>query len=67
MHDVLVLYSCPVPANTPMESNGQGRGAWSSLVKQIKANLNFYGSLIVAILSGREFQYFIVLGKKEYL
>ena len=32
-----------------------------------KANLNFCGSLIVAILSGSEFQSFIVLGKKEYL
>ena len=28
--------------------------------------MNFFGSLIVAILSGSEFQYFIVLGKKEY-
>ena len=44
-----------------MESNGQGWGAC------VKANLNLCGSLIVAILSGREFQSFIVLGKKEYL
>ena len=32
-----------------------------------KANLNLCGSLIVAILSGSEFQYVIVLGKKDYL
>ena len=51
-----------------MESNGQGWGAWSSLVEMCyKANLNLCGSLIVAILSGSEFQSFIVLGKKEYL
>ena len=37
---------------------------WS---KCAKANLNLCGSLIVAILSGSEFQSFIVLGKKEYL
>ena len=35
--------------------------------KCVKAKLNFCGSLIVAILSGSEFQSFIVLGKKEYL
>ena len=35
--------------------------------KCAKANLNLCGSLIVAILSGSEFQSFIVLGKKEYL
>ena len=33
--------------------------------KCVKANLNLCGSLIVAILSGSEFQYFFVLGKKE--
>ena len=49
----LVLYY--VLANTPMES------------KCVKANLNFCGSLIVAILSGSEFQSFIVLGKTEFL
>ena len=27
------LVLCLVLANTPMESNGQGRGAWSSLFK----------------------------------
>ena len=50
-----------------MGSNRQGWGAWSSLVKCVKYNLNLCGSLIVAILSGNEFQYFIVLGKKEYV
>ena len=50
-----------VLANTPMESN-----VWISR-NVLKANLNSCGSLIVAILSGSEFQYFIVLGKKEYL
>ena len=45
------------------------RGGAHGLVlsKCVKANLNFCGSLIVAILSGGELQYFIVLGKKEYL
>ena len=33
----------------------------------LKPNLNFCGSVIVAILFGSEFQYFIVLGKNEYL
>ena len=37
------------------------------LSKCVKANLNLCGSLIVAILSGSEFQSVIVLGKKEYL
>ena len=46
-----------------MESNGQGWDTWSSLVEM----WNFCGSLIVAILSGSEFQLFIVLGKNEYL
>ena len=42
--------------------------AWSSLVEMcVKANLNFCGPLIVAILSGSEFQSFIVLGKKLYV
>ena len=53
-------------ANTPMESNGQGWGAWS-WSKCVEANLNFCGSLIVAILSGSEFQSITVLGKKKYL
>ena len=35
--------------------------------KRVKANLNFCVSLYIAILSGSEFQYFIVLGKNEYL
>ena len=65
------LLSCLVKilANTPKESNGQGWSAWStSLVEMcFKANLNFCGSLIVAMLSGSEFQSFIVQGKKEYL
>ena len=46
-----------------MESSGQGWGAWS---KCVKANLNLAGSIIVACLSGSEFQSVIVLGKKEY-
>ena len=32
--------------------------------KYVKANLNFGGSLTVAILCGSEFQYVIVLGTK---
>ena len=50
-----------------MESNGQGRGAWSNLVEMWgKANLNFCGSLKVAILAGSELQYFVVRDE-EYL
>ena len=33
----------------------------------LKANFNFRGSLIVAILSGGEFHSFIVVGRNEYL
>ena len=43
-------------------------GVWSSLVEMCyKANLNFCGPLIMAILSGSELQSFIVLGKKLYV
>ena len=38
----------------------------TSCLVEILANTHM-GSLIVAILSGRKFQYFIVLGKKEDL
>ena len=37
---------------TYKESNGQGWSAWCNLVEMCKANLNFCGSLIVAILCG---------------
>ena len=45
------------------------RGGAHGLVysKCVKANLNLCGSLIVASLSGSEFQSFIVLRKKDYL
>ena len=44
-------------------TNCQGRGSWCHLVleKKCKANLNVCGSLIVAILSGSEFQSFKAL------
>ena len=53
-----IVLSCLVEIleNTHMESNGQGLGAWS---------VDFCGPLIVAILSGSEFQSFMVLGKKN--
>ena len=44
-----------------MESNGQGWDTWSSLVEM----WNFCGSLIVAILSGSEFQSFICPGEER--
>ena len=50
-----------------MESNGQGRGAWSNLVEMWgKANLNFCGSLKVAILAGSELQYFVVRDERIF-
>ena len=54
-------------ASTSKESNGQACGAWCNLGEMCFKLMFIYDYLIVAILSGSEFQYVIVLGSNAYL
>ena len=53
--------------NNPNDSNSEDWYTWRNLSKCVKTNLNLCGYLIVATLSGSEFQCCIVLGKLAFL